>query len=129
MTPEAKALKTEALTNRARITPDGAALGRHMVRLFVEPVLPLLAAESDPDTRCSSCAFRVGTTPNGCEQTVMDAMKCVLEAKPFYCHSHQDANGRYDVLCHGWVASQIARDGAPPIKAPWPFSHEIGEAA
>jgi len=34
--------------------------------------------------RCNDCAFRAGTLPNGCEETLMDAMKCAVEGKPFY---------------------------------------------
>lgn len=52
--------------------------------------------------RCNDCAFRAGTRPNGCEETLMDAIKCAVEARPFYCHKGtQDGAKAPSRLCSG----------------------------
>ena len=84
MTPEQHAKVLEA-RERNRVTPEGRALGENMVRL-TEPAIARLADEGEPDERCKSCAFRLGTVPNGCPQTQLDALKAVIEDVPFMCH-------------------------------------------
>jgi hypothetical protein len=64
--------------------------------------------------RCTTCAFRAGTIPNGCEATVLDANKCLIENIPFMCHE------RKGQPCSGWATMRI-KDSK--IKAPWPFSY------
>lgn len=53
--------------------------------------------------RCKSCAFRAGTLPNGCPDTVWDALKCVVEMRDFSCHQHFDENGKPIDICVGWL--------------------------
>jgi hypothetical protein len=102
-----------------RVTPEGQALGRELVRL-VQPVLRRLAREGEADTRCKSCAFRLETVPNGCPQTQMDALKCVMEGVPFYCHATRTADGERP-LCHGYYAARVALHGTT-VAMPWTFS-------
>lgn len=103
-----------------RVSPVGQAAGAQLVRL-VEPAIARLAAEGEPDERCKSCAFRAGTVPNGCAQTMMDALKCVIEDVPFLCHVNTYRDGS-PKICHGWFAAAWARGDAPAGKAPWHFS-------
>lgn len=98
-------------------TPEGQALGAEIARL-VEPVITQLEQTGEPDKRCKTCAFRAGTEPNGCEQTVMDAMKCVMEGNVFGCHVEVGH------VCHGWFAARVALKGET-IKMPWEYSHLI----
>lgn len=110
--------------NRNRVTPEGKACGFQMVRL-TEPAIAALAAEGEPDERCTSCAFRLGTVPNGCLQTQSDAMKAVIEGVPFLCHQHD----RKEMPCHGWFAARVAikraekaRGTKLEVTCPWEFS-------
>lgn len=109
--------------DHSRVTPEGKAAGAQLVRL-TEPWIERLAAEGEPDERCKSCAFRLGTVPNGCPQTQADALKAVVEKVPFLCHQAD----RKGWPCHGWVAASVAvraaeaRKGPMPITCPWPFS-------
>lgn len=88
--------------NHKRVTPEGRAAGEQLVRL-TEPAIEMLAAEGEPDERCRSCAFRLGTVPNGCAQTQLDALKCVVENIPFMCHQAD----RKSLPCHGWFAARV----------------------
>jgi hypothetical protein len=104
--------------DRSRVTPLGQTLGRQNARL-VQPAIDALVAEGEPDERCNTCAFRLGTVPNGCEQTQMDALKCVMEAEPFGCHVHDGKS------CHGWYAARVSLQmsgKAEPVMCPWEFS-------
>jgi hypothetical protein len=104
-----------------RNTPslEGAELGRHLGRFCdeAEPQARLRVPELPP--RCSSCAFREGphlasTSP----ATQMDAMKCVLEGKEFFCHQHD----RPDHLCSGWAMMMLAKGTPKFTTVPWDFS-------
>lgn len=118
--------------DHSRVSPEGKALGAQLVGL-TEPAIAMLVTEGEPDDRCSSCAFRPGTVPNGCLQTQMDAFKSVLERVPFNCHQHD----RKGWPCHGWFALAVSmkdaekRRGEPfPItECPWPFSPPDEEVA
>lgn len=118
--------------NRNRVSAEGMQMGENVVRLF-EPAIAALAAQGEPDERCPSCAFRAGTVPNGCVQTQMDALKCIVEGVPFLCHQHD----RKGMPCHGWFAAQVAlreaekRKGVPfpTTECPWPFSDPDEETA
>lgn len=92
-----------------RPTFEGFELGYHLARFFEQA--PQIAE------RCFTCAFRQGTDPNGCPPTVMDAMKCVMEGVPFYCHE------RPTELCGGYVC--LRGDSGKPTKTFWPFSDEV----
>jgi hypothetical protein len=75
-----------ATKDYSRISGFGRLLGLFLVKLC-EPTIAKLITDGEPDERCSTCAFRAGTVPNGCEQTVMDAVKCVKEDVVFRCHA------------------------------------------
>lgn len=100
-----------------RVTPIGLFLGGLLLSI-AEPMIKELASEGEEDERCSTCAFRKGTVPNGCEQTLMDALKCIKEDVLFGCHA---VDGK---ACHGWFAARVAiKNGAElPIKTNWEFS-------
>lgn len=109
-----------------RVSAEGKAIGATMARL-ADSECRSLAAEGETDERCKTCAFRLGTVPNGCIQTQCDAVKAVTEDVPFMCHAHQDRNGHYDRICHGWFAVRRIADRAEAAgkvlpKAPWEFS-------
>ena len=99
-----------------RITSESEELGRGIARM-TEPCVQKLASQDEPDERCVTCAFRAGTPPNRCADTLLDAVKCVVEHEPFYCHVNKGA------ICHGWFAV-VATTKHAPGKAPFPFSHE-----
>lgn len=111
-----------------RVSPEGKALGAQTARLADAECASLAQKHDEPDERCKTCAFRAGTVPNGCFQTQSDAMKAAIEGVPFMCHSHQDAGGNYDRICHGWfavrrVVNRARAAGAPlPDVVPWEFS-------
>ena len=102
-----------------RISPVSIEAGEHMARM-AETAVAQVAAMGDPDERCSTCAFRKGTLPNQCADTICDALKCVVEREPFYCHD----KGRKGRVCHGWFAAAVVTKDMPPTPAPWPFSHD-----
>lgn len=87
-------------------TPEGAELGRHLARFADQEE----AKFADPPKRCHDCAFRAGTIPNGCEQTLMDAVKCTFEGEPFYCHNGM-RDGEPTRLCAGYLLLRADRSG------------------
>lgn len=102
-------------------TEIGRALGKQLARLCDAAETEQRKHFPDMQERCKTCAFRGGSLPNGCEETVMDAIKCVIEGVGFMCHhSPKDGKGGYTELCQGWflLVSQQKEYG----KAPWPFS-------
>ncbi|WP_312531681.1 hypothetical protein [Comamonas sp.] len=114
--------KTQASMPREhnRVSPEGRMLGAQLVRL-VEPVIKALEAQGEPDERCNSCAFRAGTVPNGCMQSMADAVKATLEQTPFLCHVDRLADGSHKA-CSGWLAAIWATGDKPPRQCPWEFS-------
>jgi hypothetical protein len=90
-------------------TPEGRALGRELARLCDGEI------GVGRDDRCSTCAFRSGTVPNGCAPTLMDALKCMMERVPFYCHEQEGK------LCAGW-REMLPGKGEPAVAVPWAFS-------
>ena len=107
-----------------RPTEKGRRMGRELVRLWKAAMraalvnAPAEALAAVPD-RCKTCAFREGTHPNGCEETVMDAVKCVLEKVPFSCHQELK-DGKPTKLCAGWIVTQ--RCDQPPVKVSWDWT-------
>lgn len=98
----------------------GRALGKEMARFADQQEVK----HGDIPPRCATCAFRHGTRPNGCLSTVGDAMKCILEQEPFYCHERVDERGER-VLCMGFVLLSVRDDAESerkPIKVPWPYT-------
>ena len=114
-----KAEMREAAHDTSRMTPEGEALGAELVRL-TEPVIARLAAEGEPDVRCDTCAFRRGTVPNGCAETVLDAAKAVFEGDVFLCHMRLAERA----TCHGWYAGRVAVHGDRTLVG-YPYSHEV----
>lgn len=113
------------LMDPARVTTEGQQLGAKLVEWF-EPHIEDLSALGEPDARCKTCAFRLGTIPNGCPQTQMEVLKCVLEQDEFSCHCRVDAKGEPEI-CHGWLAAMdlAIRRGDRLVKCPWPATGEV----
>lgn len=112
-------------TARNAATPEGRALGRELARLCdtAEPDARLKAPALPP--RCASCAFRQGDhVANGSPQTLMDAMKCLIEGVEFRCHEP----ARQGQPCAGWAMLMLSDDKPPDGAAPWPFSTERVDA-
>jgi hypothetical protein len=113
--------------DHSRVSPEGRAIGLVMARL-ADIECAALEKDGEPDDRCTSCAFRAGTVPNGCFQTQSDVVKAVAENKLFMCHSFKDANGNPRHVCHGWFAVRRVADrmekatGTRMPAAPWEFS-------
>jgi hypothetical protein len=85
---------------RNRATPEGREIGARMAKFCddEEPKARLRFPELPP--RCNSCAFRQGDhVANGSPETQMDALKCVMEGREFYCHEP----AREGMLCMGWA--------------------------
>ena len=93
-------------------TPEGAEMGRHLAR-FVDMEMdgPRILKP-----RCHDCAFLRGTEPNACPGTLLDALACVMEKRPFYCHV--DRGDGKEHLCAGFEAL-IDRKG-PARDLGWP---------
>lgn len=86
-------------------TAEGRALGREMARLCD------IELTGRPDNRCQTCAFRAGDhVANGSPETLMSALKCVMERTPFWCHES-------DKPCAGWLTMRFSEDKV--IAAPW----------
>jgi len=99
-------------------TEDGYALGREMARLCDEAEPKARLRFPELLSRCNSCAFRAGRhLASGSPATQMDAAKCVLEGKEFYCHEP----ARDGVLCMGWAMLMLAKDQPDFVTAPWNF--------
>ena len=118
---------TDPTKDHNRVSPEGRAIGAQWVRI-AEPIIAHLVAEGEPDERCKSCAFRLGTVPNGCLQTMADVTKAVLEQKPFACHVDRNSDGT-PKLCAGWLASQWGAADRPIVPCNWEFSPPDEEQA
>lgn len=109
-----------------RICEESIAAGK-MLSERVQPVFDYAKAHGAEDPRCKSCAFREGTLPNKCADTVLDATKCMLEGIEFHCHCDM-VDGQPTKLCAGWVASRIVL-GDTVIETGVPFSEDIANLA
>jgi hypothetical protein len=88
-------------------TPEGEALGKELARLADLAEAEQLKQFPNMLPRCNECAFRAGTLPNGCAETVSDALKCVIERVPFWCHKGlKEEEGQPTRICTGWMVSQ-----------------------
>lgn len=94
-------------------TPDGEALGRQLARWYDQAEPAQLAAFPGMLPRCNECAFKAGTLPNGCPETVMDALKCVLEDVPFYCHKGLKEGEAPTRLCTGFMVLMSSKPRDP----------------
>lgn len=111
-------------TDHHRVSPEGKSIGLQMAGI-ADRSIALLKLEGETDERCKSCAFTLGTVPNGCAQTQLDCMKSVIENVPFMCHQ-KDKKGW---PCHGWYAARVLFNRAEKTKGkfvvasvPWQFS-------
>lgn len=101
-------------------SPEGRALGEQIAR-FADAIEQRWRKELGwVPSRCSSCAFRKGTFPNGCLPTQADVTKCLLEDKAFFCHQ-LPKDGSPMRLCGGFM---LLRHRASKVPTPWAFSHE-----
>lgn len=79
----------------------GRRIGAVLARLADRSEVEMRKAFPDNHPRCNDCAFRAGTRPNGCLETVLEATKCVVEGRPFYCHKGVKDGEKPKVLCAG----------------------------
>lgn len=79
-------------------TPEGITFMRELNRLL----------GGTPEACCHDCAFRLGTGPSGCAETVWDAFTCIRTGEPFYCHINE---GR---ACAGWA--EAVKEHPPAFK-------------
>lgn len=91
-------------------SPEGAVLGEQLARLADQAEVEDLKRFPDQLPRCDDCAFRKGTRPNRSMDTLMDAVKCIVEGRPFYCHKGIPEDGKPKRLCSGWGSAQAARE-------------------
>ncbi len=105
----------EMANDRSRVSFDGARMGAKLAKL-TDKAVKKLELQGEKDERCATCAFRLGTVPNGCIQTQSEAWKATLEDKTFLCH-HDD---RRETVCHGHYAIRQAMRGST-IQCPWDY--------
>ena len=98
----------------SRVSPAGQLLGKVSTKLaqIGQPIITSIVGDAKiPNVRddmCASCACRDGTVPNGCLQTQIDFLKCVLEPRPFLCHAPK--NGQ---MCRGYIHARAGHVAAP----------------
>lgn len=97
-----------------RISPESQAAGSILGRITDESEPAIRAKFPNIAERCKSCAFRTGTVPNQCMDTVIEAFDCAIRGEPFFCHHLFNADGTPARLCGGW---QIALGNVPPFVA------------
>jgi len=97
-------------------TPEGRALGKELARLTELGFAKMKRDFPSAPGPCAECAFVAGTIPNGCAETVADALKCAVEGHPFYCHKGMK-NGEPQRLCAGWCAATEALEVMDSVKA------------
>lgn len=96
---------------RNRPTPEGLALGKALARMCDNEAVK----NPDAPARCATCAFRAGEhLANNSPETLMTALKCALERKPFWCHHVPDGKAR---ACAGWrlLLAETSQE------VPWPL--------
>ena len=106
-----------------RPTSIGKKIGRHLARLTDRCEKSLRLSGRIVPHPCGTCAFRRGTIPNGCEETVNDAMKAVAERdRTFMCHERPNGEAPSKV-CGGYaiVTTALELSGAPIKKTPWEY--------
>ena len=90
-------------------SPQGRALGKELARLCDGEI-----AKLDEDRRCGTCAFRLGTYPNGCVATLIDALGCALKRQPFMCHESNRP-------CAGWLSIRSPKGEEIDDSQWWPL--------
>lgn len=97
-------------------TPEGRMLGAELARLADAEEARVLERFPRHGRRCGDCAFRAGTVPNGCSETLMDAVKALVECVPFYCHKAVTPDGEPRRLCAGYATlMHAAADDKPEV--------------
>jgi hypothetical protein len=109
-----------------RPTPEGIAIGKELARLTDRAEEANREKFPNAKERCGTCAYRLGTIPNGCAETVMDALKCALEFRTFMCHETM-VKGQCTKVCTGWLILCSASRGK--VEAPWSYSDDPEEPA
>lgn len=90
------------MTRAQRMPPEAAAAGKLLARMSANGARVLHAAGIALPKPCRSCAFRPGTVPNRCVDTVADALKCVFEGeRHFLCHEPREGTRLLDTACWG----------------------------
>jgi hypothetical protein len=89
-------------------TKEGEILGRLLARRAEESLAQMLPLGAALDRRCRTCAFRLGTYPNRCWQTVVDAFGCIDINEPFHCHERTEDDG-YPQVCAGYLIVAAAK--------------------
>lgn len=88
-------------------TLAGAQLGKLLAAQAENAVRVLPAVR---DERCRSCAFRLGTYPNRCWQTVVDAFGCLDNGEPFHCHERvAGTRTGFPEVCAGFLITEAAK--------------------
>lgn len=109
-------MKEETKLYPNRPTEIGRKLGDQLARLTEVALIEVKKKFPNHKEPCGTCAFRRGTIPNGCPETVMDALKCTLEqSADFHCHEEKGQ------LCAGFMICLTA--GKRQVKVPWEYSH------
>lgn len=91
-------------------TPAGRALGLEVARLVDAEEARLKIDTPGLHPRCVDCAARAGTLPNGCEETLMDFLKCAIEGRQFNCHKGVPEGETPSEPCRGWLVLQTTRE-------------------
>ena len=84
------------MRERNQPSKAGELLGAEVARLTPETA-----------AMCGTCAFRKGTYPNRCAQTLLSAIGCVIECAPFnafHCHERNDDDG-HESVCEGYLSA------------------------
>jgi len=103
----------------------GEELGAELARLTEVELANVREQFPGAAPPCSECAFVRGTVPNRCGPTLMDAIKCVVEAEPFYCHKGMNENDEPRRICAGYMAAMGAHE---KFKVIVKISESLGDA-
>lgn len=99
--------------SRNRPTPEGFMVGTMLARWAREGEPAARLVEPTTPPMCKSCAFRQGTIPNGCPETVLDALRVIVEQNDdFYCHREFDDEGNAVHLCSGATFAMASQEAA-----------------
>ncbi len=98
-------------------TELGAALGVELARITEVELAKVREQFPTVAPPCNECAFVKGTVPNQCGPTLMDAIKCVVEAEPFYCHKGLSENDEPRRICAGYMAAMGAHEKFKKVAA------------
>lgn len=104
-----------------RPTDLGRSLGSQVARLCDNAEQIIRERFPNMRPRCGTCAFRAGTIPNGCEETLADAIKCVAEKdRLFLCH--ESPKGEEKQPCAGYMTLIQTTADMPSVEVPWEYA-------